>query len=75
MRCSKLCRTHSFMVGVSRRLRARRYPRAAMDDAARATTDVMLRDAAAATGEDNPDVNLRCECSGKTARNTRLVKL
>ena len=46
-----------------------------MDDAARATTDAMMRDAAAATGEDNPDVKLHCECRNKTARNTQYGKL
>ncbi len=46
-----------------------------MEDAARATTDAMMRDAAAAMGEGNPDVKLRCECPNKTARNTQYGKL
>ena len=50
------------------------YLRAAMDDAARATTDAMMRYAAAAMGEDNQDVELRCECLNKTARNTQHEK-
>ena len=33
-----------------------------MDDVSRATTDAMMRAAAAATGESNPDVKLLCEC-------------
>ena len=45
-----------------------------MDDAARATTDAMMRNATAATGEDNPDMKLRCECSKKNARNNQYAK-
>ena len=42
-------RTDKCTVGVSARLEAQRDRRAAMDDVARATTDAMMRDAAAVT--------------------------
>ena len=45
-----------------------------MDDAARATTDAMMRNATAATGEDNPDMKLRCECSKKKRTQQSVCK-
>ena len=59
-------RTDDLTVDAAARLQARLYPRAAMDDVARTTTDAMMRDAAATMGEDNLDVKLWCECRDRT---------